>query len=177
MIEEENKQYEYLTEGKGRNRKVLHAEIQTVPVMKKSRHTFCPKAKTKSDSSFASNWEMYDTFIKLDQSDEGSSSESSNETVSLEFQQDENASVDSYRMSQDEREYAKLSKNPKFLEAACVIERLLANNCYNEQQKIFRGLIVQDEVRENIEYKLNYLWTFANENTKGRKKLKPLKNI
>nr|XP_023028759.1 WD repeat-containing protein 78-like [Leptinotarsa decemlineata] len=60
-------------------------------------------------------------------------------------------------------------KNPKFLEAVCVIERLLANNCYNEQQKIFRGLSVPDKFREKIEYnyKLNLLWTFANSSTKG----------
>lgn len=142
--------------------------------MMKSRETFCPKSKTKTNSTFASNWEMYDTFLEMESDNESLSSESSTDSINLEGCQDESASMDSYRLSPDERQYAKLLKNPRFLEAASVIERLLANNCYNEQQKIFRGLTFQDDFREDIEYnyKLNHLWTFANENTKGTEKYK-----
>lgn len=137
--------------------------------MMKSRETIYPKSKTKNSSSFASNWEMYDTYEDLDQEEEEelSTSENSSESGFLDFQ--DTASVDSYRMSKDEKQYVKLSKNPKFLEAICVVERLLANNCYNKQQKIFRGLTVENDLRENIQYnyRLNHLWMFANENTKG----------
>lgn len=163
----------YLTEGKGRNRKVLHAEIQTVPVMSKARHTFCPKAKTKSNYTFASNWEMYDTYENMKERKMSSSSDGSDDTLTLEGLEDETSSMDSYRMSADERQFGKLLKNPRFLEAVCVTERLLANNCYNKEQKIFRGLTIQDDFRENIQYKykLNFLWTFSNENTKGKLKL------
>lgn len=173
-IEEDNKQYEYLTEGKGRNRKVLHADVQTVPLMMKSRETFCPKSKTKTSSTFASNWEMYDTFLKKFGDLQSSSSDSSSESVHPEGGVNDSSSVDSYRLAPDEKQYAKLLKNPRFLEAATVIERLLANNCFNEQQKIFRGLTVQDDFREDIEYnyRLNHLWTFANENTTGIGKYK-----
>lgn len=159
-----------MTKGKGRNRKILNAEAQTLPITTKSRHTFCPKAKTKTKSAFASNWEMYDTYLIQEQADRSSSESSSSESGDFETVQEDTASMDSYRMSADERDYVKLLKNPRFLEAVCVIERLLANNCYNEQQKIFRGLTVQDDFREDIvyQYNLNYLWTFANENTKGR---------
>lgn len=138
--------------------------------MMKSRETFCPKSKTKNSFSFASNWEMYDTYEDLYQKEEEeelSTSENSSESGFLDFQ--DTTSVDSYKVSKDEKQYAKLLKNPKFMEAVCVIERILANNCYNEQQKIFRGLTLEDDIRENIEYnyRLNHLWTFANENTKG----------
>lgn len=79
------------------------------------------------------------------------------------------SSVDSYKMAPDERQLQKLNKNPRFQEAVCVIERLLANNCFNEQQKRFRGLSDPDIFREDIEYqyRLNLLWTFANSSTKG----------
>lgn len=144
--------------------------------MMKSRETFCPRVKTRQNSSFASNWEMYDTFVQLNEEAESSSIETSSESLALgvnDYNQDDADSEDSYRISQDEKQYAKLLKNSKFMEAVCVIERLLANNCFNEQQKIFRGLTTQDDFRENIEYnyKLKYLWTFANENTKGMKNL------
>lgn len=168
MIEEDNQKYEYLTHGKGRNRKVFHAEIQTVLNTMKTRQTICPKVKTKSNASFASNWEMHDTFLQLEIDNENTSSEST-ESEEYEYQLNEADSMDSYKMSADEKCLKKLLKNVKFMESVCVIERILANNCYNEQQKIFRGLKVQDDFRENIEYnyKLKYLWTFANDDTKG----------
>ncbi|XP_023025428.1 dynein axonemal intermediate chain 4 isoform X2 [Leptinotarsa decemlineata] len=168
LVEEDNEQYQFLTEGKGRNRKVLNAEVQTVPIVMKTRNTYSEKLKTVPDSAFVSNWDMYDTY---QETQEASCEESdSSQDSDLEHHKlDDSSSVDSYRMSADEKQMLKLMKNPKFLEAVCVIERLLANNCYNEQQKIFRGLSVPDKFREKIEYnyKLNLLWTFANSSTKG----------
>ncbi|ENN80709.1 hypothetical protein YQE_02877, partial [Dendroctonus ponderosae] len=73
-------------------------------------------------------------------------------------------------MASDEKQLCKLMKNPRFQEAVCVVERLLANNCFNEEQKRFRGLSDPDIFRDDIQYKynLNLLWTFANNATKGR---------
>lgn len=167
-IEDENQQYEYLTTGKGRNRKVLHAEVQTVPVLKKSRYTNPEKIKHSTNCAFASNWEMYDTYLEENEESSEDSSDSDVDDTEL-HKLDDLSSLDSYRISLDEKQLIKLFKNPKFLEAVCVMERLLANNCYNEQQKRFIGLSDPNEFRENIEYKynLNLLWTFANSDTKG----------
>lgn len=147
---------------------MLHAEVQTVPVLKKSRYTNPEKVKHHSNSAFASNWEMYDTYQEAqDESSEESSDSSIQDTENHKL--DDLSSLDSYRTSADEKQLNKLFKNPKFMEAVCVMERLLANNCYNEQQKRVIGLSDPSEFRDNIEYKynLNLLWTFANSDTKG----------
>ncbi|KAJ8941223.1 hypothetical protein NQ318_015655 [Aromia moschata] len=171
IVEEQNQQYEYLTVGKGRNRKVVTAEVQTVPVLKKSRNTEAEKVKTHNNFAYVSNYDMYDTYQELeDAKNESNDSEDSD----LEDNKiDDASSLDSYSMSPEEKQLNRLMRNQKFLEAVCVIERLLANNCYNEQQKFFRGLTVPSDFRENIEYnyKMTHLWTFANEYTKGVKNL------
>ncbi|XP_050295299.1 dynein axonemal intermediate chain 4-like [Anthonomus grandis grandis] len=172
LVEQLNQEYEYLTEGKGRNRKVVNAEAQTVHILKKSRNTEAEFVQTINRKAFASNWEMFDTFYNEKDNEteptDNDSNESDEDTV---VNQTPSAySIDSYRMPADEKQIIKLMKNPKFQEAVCVIERLLANNCFNEQQKRFRGLSDPSPFREDIEYKyrLDLLWTFANSYTKGR---------
>ncbi|CAG9829255.1 unnamed protein product [Diabrotica balteata] len=167
QVQEDNALYEHLTVGKGRNRKILNAESQTVPVVMKTRNTSCVKSKTIDGTAFASAWDMYDTF--QDVQEESEESETSDESDYELNNNDESPSIDSYKLSADEKQMTKLMKNPRFQEALCVMERLLANNCFNEQQKIFRGLTVPDPFRENIEYnyRLNLLWTFGNNDTVG----------
>ncbi|XP_057652080.1 dynein axonemal intermediate chain 4-like isoform X2 [Diorhabda carinulata] len=168
MVEEDNELYDYLTVGKGKNRKVLNAETQTVPLVMKTRNTSCLRTKTLVGTAFASAWDMYDTFqdvqSETEESDESEDSDIGHRKI------DEESSIDSYKLSVDEKQMSKLIKNPRFQEAVCVTERLLANNCYNEQQKIFRGLTVPDPFRENIEfnYRLDLLWTFSNADTTGK---------
>lgn len=62
QTEQKNQEYEYITVGKGRNRKVVNSEAQTVKILKKSRNTEAHVVDTRSKRTFASNWEMYDTF-------------------------------------------------------------------------------------------------------------------
>ncbi|XP_060523928.1 dynein axonemal intermediate chain 4-like [Cylas formicarius] len=171
LVEEKNKQYEYLTQGKGRHRKVVNAEAQTVKVLKKSRKTAPEVVRKHNTAAFASNWEMYDTLLTVEDAEPNiySSDDSDNDLVDY-SKISESGSVESYRMSSDERQLYKLMKNSRFLEAVCVIERLLANNRFYEQQKRFSGLSEPDDLREDIQYKyrLNLLWTFSNSLTKGR---------
>ncbi|KAL1508970.1 hypothetical protein ABEB36_003782 [Hypothenemus hampei] len=167
-IEKENQEYIYLTEGKGRNRRVVNAEVQTIKILNKSRGTEAEIIRMTNEKTFASNWDMYDTYdskIKENKVDDSlNSSESDTDSLIS-----ESSSVDSYKMATEERQLYKLLKNSRFQEAVCVVERLLANNYFNEQQKRFRGLSEPDIFRENIEYKycLNLLWTFANASTNG----------
>nr|CAI5868989.1 unnamed protein product [Callosobruchus analis] len=172
MVELDNETYEYLTVGKGRNRKMLHAEVQTKPIIVKTRTTDYQRNKTKAGSSYCSVWEMYDTYKDKQESEEESEDDSADSEVGevTGHQLDEVSSLDSFRLSHEEKQVQKLMRSPRFLEAVCVIERLLASNCFKEEQKIFRCLTVPDDFREKIEYnyRLNHLWTFANEYTKGK---------
>lgn len=177
-VEEDNKLYDFLTKGKGRNRKVISVGIQTVPVLKKARDTITKKRRYKHCSTYVSAWEMFDTYRDLDKK---SSDEETDEMVELSDEElgtlhadshklNDEASLESYRMSAEDKQLNKIVKSKAFLDALIVIERILGNNCYNIQQKRYKGLLEPDVFRENIQYKyrLELLWTYANDDTEGR---------
>lgn len=165
--EMDNRLYEYLTTGKGRNRKVASIGIQTRPVLMKTRNTEPVQYKFNKSSTFASNWVMYDTYnedVVEDIFDESSDEETDeiNDHKLI-----EEISLEELRKTKEIKEVEKLGRNKSYFDSVLVIERLLANNCYNNQQKKFKGLLEEvEEVR--YDYKLDLLWTFANEDTKNR---------
>lgn len=155
LAEEDNKTYEYLTEGRGKNRKMVNAIIQTVSVLNKTKFTEAPRVKSNNDHSFVSLWELYDTYYN--------DYVPANTSLSLTSIEKDTA------LTKDDIEMIKLSKNERYMDSVCIMQRILANNVFNEQQKRFRGLSDPSPFREGIEYnyRLNFLWTFANGDTKG----------
>lgn len=137
----------------------MNAEVQTYPILLKTRETEAQKIRMKSSYAYASGWDMYDTYNREEEYVEQASTQETSSHVS----------VDSVQVPNEERQMMKIVKDTRFLDSLRVIERLLANNNYNKQQQIFRGLLEPDPFREDIEYnyQLNLLWTFANEKTKG----------
>ncbi|CAG9854716.1 unnamed protein product [Phyllotreta striolata] len=171
LVEQDNELYDFLTIGKGKHRKVVQTEAQTMAMVLKTRNTSYEKVKTQPGSAFASVYDMYDTLLETKEEHEEEDVEEDEEEVEEgNVKLEESGSVDSIKLSADEKCMSKLIKNPKFLDACIVMERLLANNCFNEQQKVFMGLSEPDPFRENIQYKyrLNLLWTFANNDTIGK---------
>ncbi|KAL3268943.1 hypothetical protein HHI36_008029 [Cryptolaemus montrouzieri] len=164
-----NENYEFLTVGKGKNRKVIEAMVQTHGTLRKSRETEAVKVKDTSHSTFVSNWEMYDTFLEEQPGIKATEEDGPTEGEKLHGLND-SLSIESFRQSIEEKQLCGLMKNKRFLQATTVLERLLANNTYNLQQKRFKGLYEADIFRNNIEYKyeLDLLWTFANDHTQGR---------
>lgn len=164
QTDEANKRYEYLTVGKGRNRKVLNAEIQTVPILYKTRETEKERIRNTNNYAFASGWDMFDTYAQNDMAQD-EKEEEDKEIIAT-----QKLSYDSLTNTKEEREFQEIVLDPKFFESCIIIERLLANNNFNEQQKRFRGLLDPEPFRDGIEYKyrLNLLWTFANNKTQGR---------
>lgn len=165
-MEEENAIYDYLTIGKGRNRKVVNAGVQTPQILLKSRATDSEKFNRKHNHAFASEWDMYDTYQEQDNEGKEVIHEFIEEETPISEIQD-HTTGDTTPMA--EKQMRKLMENSNFLEAICVVERILANNNFNEQQKRFRGLSDPSPFREDIEYKyrLDLLWTFANKQTYG----------
>lgn len=154
----------FLIIGKGRNRKVVNQEIQTAPTVLKTRETQKDRVRRSHNHAFASAWDMFDTYAAKEQ--RGVLDTDSEDELLKESKH----SIDSYQMPSEDKQMIKLMRNQKFQEACIVIERLLANNNFNEQQKRFRGLTDPDPFRENIEYNytLRLLWSFANNQTHGR---------
>ncbi|KAF5298180.1 hypothetical protein FQA39_LY02604 [Lamprigera yunnana] len=157
-VETENARYEFLTEGKGRNRKVTEAEAQTIQTLQKTRSTEAHATLCKQNMAFASIWDMYDVYEK----------------VEVPFVSDkcvkEKAAIEEDEIFAKDLEFSNLLKNLDFQQALCVIERLLANNNYNKEQKRFRGLTKLDSQEEEITYKytLQFLWTFVSKDTIGK---------
>ena len=171
----DNQLYDYLTTGKGRNRKVSSIGVQTIPVLLKTRHTQPIHYEFSDNSTFASNWEMYDTYKQkeLEETQDEYAYESDvtldEEVVENDHQLKDEVSLEQLRKTQQEKELEALTVNENFFNAALVIERLLANNCYNEEQKHFKGILERDSdpvIKYN--YKLELLWTFCNDDTRSR---------
>ncbi|KAK4876062.1 hypothetical protein RN001_012484 [Aquatica leii] len=165
LVEADNERYEYLTEGKGRNRRVINAEVQTVQVLLKTRSTEAETFLRKHNHAFASEWDMYDSY----ETDGLPASKPNNGKPILDKSLIPD-NIDTDEMTKEDIELIILLKKLSFQQALIVTERLLANNNFNEEQKAFRGLSDPDPDRENIEYKyrLRLLWTFENSDTKGR---------
>lgn len=157
-MEVDNEHYDYLTIGKGRNRKTTDAEIQTYVNLLKTRSTVARRPKRNNDYAFASMWDMYDTYDQENQ-----------ETATMSVPEELTIFEDSELLDDSEDQMKKLVQNPNFQHCVLVMERVLANNVYNQQQKRFRGIIAQDPFRPNIEFKydLDLLWTFKSLSTKG----------
>lgn len=67
FIEEDNAFYDYITLGKGKNRKIVNEETQTQIKMTQTRHTLATRPQKKNAISFASMWDMLDTYAQIEQ--------------------------------------------------------------------------------------------------------------
>ncbi|XP_049825917.1 dynein axonemal intermediate chain 4-like [Aethina tumida] len=160
LVMEDNEHYEFLTVGKGKHRRMIHTGVQTLPIVTKMRNNDCPRIKMINSGVYTSNWEMYDSLHAT--KDIINDKEEENEDV---LTTGDAGNVDIYKMSQEERDMLKIIKSERFQQALCIMERLLANNCYNEQQKIFKDISESETYIEDTakyQYNLVLLWTFAN---------------
>lgn len=66
LVEEDNTKYEYLTVGKGKNRKMEPAEAQTFEIILITKQTLASKIDTLNNFGFASTWDMYDAYAELE---------------------------------------------------------------------------------------------------------------
>lgn len=62
IVQQENKNYEYVTVGPGSNRKLLDAETQTIRVLTKSRGTYLGIRPRRNQGVFVNNWVIHDTY-------------------------------------------------------------------------------------------------------------------
>lgn len=69
-----------------------------------------------------------------------------------------------------EEQLSRIGRQTRFLNAACVMERIIANNVFAMALKRFTGLIKRDPCALDLEfdYRLDLLWTYACEMTRGR---------
>lgn len=66
----DNEKYEYLTVGKGKNRRTNDSETQTIDILYKSRTVNTDPIYREDVGTFVSNFEMFDTYANLNRKTE-----------------------------------------------------------------------------------------------------------
>lgn len=171
IVEEENEYYQYITVGKGRNRKMVAEETQTKECVSQTRHTLATRPEKRNAIAFASMWDMHDTYARLarvkpkEEPDEMIMYQSAEPTLLRKKKQ----KVD----DADERRgktFDEIAPTPEFLDAILLTERVLSTLEYSDQQKKFRGLIRIDPLSLDLIYiyTMKPLWTLECEDTVGR---------
>lgn len=65
IVEASNSQYDYMTIGKGKNRRTSEAEAQTTNILYKTRAVNTERIKKSNIGTFVSNYDMFDTYADL----------------------------------------------------------------------------------------------------------------
>ncbi|XP_028173654.1 WD repeat-containing protein 78 isoform X2 [Ostrinia furnacalis] len=172
IVEEENEYYQYITVGKGRNRKMVIEETQTKECVTQTRHTLATRPQKKNAISFASMWDMHDTYAKLakikpkEEPDEMVLYQSAEPTLLRKKKQKVSEDTDERKG----KTFEEIAPTSEFLDAVLLTERVLATLEYSGEQKKFRGLIQIDPLSLDLVYiyTMKPLWTLECEDTAGR---------
>ncbi|XP_061397981.1 dynein axonemal intermediate chain 4-like, partial [Musca vetustissima] len=140
--EKDNKEYDYLTIGKGKVRRRSDAETQTNDSLFKSRKVNTIRKDTTDTGSYVSYFEMFDTYRKLEEVD----------SLALEDQEDKTAKENTTKLS-PEQQFAAIAKLPSFHWASTILKRLLAGNNFETAQRRFRNMDPIPLTVSNINYK------------------------
>lgn len=169
VVEENNEFYQYITVGKGRNRKMVVEETQTEPVVSQSRHTLAVRPDKKNAAAFASMWDMHDTYARLarvrkvDEPDEMVLYQSAAPFL---LRKKKRAVVE----EKSGRSFEEIAATPEFCDAVMLTERVLAAKSHSDAQKTFRGLVRMDPLAPDLVYvySMRPLWTLQGEDSAGR---------
>ncbi|XP_023304991.2 dynein axonemal intermediate chain 4 [Lucilia cuprina] len=140
FVEMDNKQYDYLTIGRGKVRRRSESEAQTSNTLYKARGINTDKTETRDVASYVSFFEMYDTYMQLDDIEYG-------------FNEYETKKLHISQSQTNEEQFAMIAKLPSFHLASDIIKRLLAGNTYEEGQRRFRNMMSVTRTMDKIIYK------------------------
>lgn len=170
-VEEENEYYQYITVGKGRNRKMVPEETQTKECVTQTRHTLAVRPQKKNAIAFASMWDMHDTYARLARVKK----EEEPDEMVLYQSAAPNLLRKKKKKSAEESEergktFEEIAPTPQFNDAVLLTERVLASLEYSDAQKKFRGLIQVDPLSLDLIYiySMKPLWSFECEDTANR---------
>lgn len=153
LVKNDNQIYEYLTVGKGRNRRKDDAETQTIEILYKSKCINTELIKKFDASAFVSNYDMYDTYEDY---------ERVTKYVDFDNENCQKLGITTYKI-QDLEQFEDISKTHRFNLAVMLIQRLLAGNVYHEKQKRFRNMILPNSLSLDVKYlyRLEILWKYS----------------
>ncbi|XP_061400429.1 dynein axonemal intermediate chain 4 [Musca vetustissima] len=151
LVEEDNKRYEYLTEGQGRKRICYPVETQTSLVLTKTRSVNTDSIAKGNVASYVSNFEMFDTYKDLEQT-----------TQSVDVDGRKKMQVTTYKVGGVDQ-FVEINKSPQFNLALMLTMRILAGNNFEKSQRRFRNMIMPDPLALEVRYsyRMDLLWTFS----------------
>lgn len=169
-VEAENEFYQYITVGKGKNRKMVVEETQTKALVTQTRHTLATRPQKKNAMSFASTWDMHDTYARL-----ALSKEKVEEDEMVMYQSAAPSLLRKKKIvaavgPKKGKSFEEIGRTSEFMDAALLVERVLAAQAYSDAQKKFRGLIQMNPLSLDLIYiyTMTPLWSFECETTTNR---------
>lgn len=139
-------------------RRFADAEAQTQTILYKTKAANTDRIKKVNQSSFVSNYDMWDTYAEL-------------ATTTKEIDVgDDQIEITTFSRNGMEDIDEVLKGNLKFRQASMVLERLLAANIFGERQKRFRNFRPPDPFNRRVQYlyRLEPLWTYKNPELVGK---------
>lgn len=133
-------------------KRMSHAEAQTSTILYKTKAANTDRIKKIDQSSFVSNYDMWDTYADL---------EASTKEVNLDGE-DKTVEITTFTKDGMEHPDQFLSTNKNFKKSAMIIERLLAGNIFGDRQKRFRNFKLPDPYDKDVKYlyRLDTLWVY-----------------
>lgn len=166
-VEEENDYYQYITVGKGRNRKMVVEETQTRSTVTQTRHTLAVRPQKKNALCFASMWDMHDTYAQLAIKEEV---EEKDDMVLYATAAEHLLRKRKKKKVTKGKTFEEISNTPEFLDAVLLTERVIGTREFGKAQKIYRGLVHMDPLSLDLIYiySMRPLWSFESRETANR---------
>lgn len=155
----DNERYDYLTIGKGQQRKIRDVETQTAEPLRKTRAINTDRIDEKVEGTYVSNYDMFDTYAQL---------ERTIESIDIGRTDDANATHETLNVTTYTRDgdvddlNRQLATNNSFRLSAMILERILAGNVYRESQRRFRNMDMPNPLDPVVQYlyRVKLLWTY-----------------
>lgn len=161
-VEADNARYDFLTIGKGKQRKTNEAEAQTQQQLVKTRAVNTDRIRTKAVGTFVSNYDMFDTYADLESHTQNLDVEAvdKTETLAITTYTLEGSGVDLNELLQESR---------SFRLSSMILQRMLASNVFREQQRRFRVMDPPDPLSLDVRYyyRMDLLFTYRTVLTLG----------
>lgn len=156
----DNERYDYLTIGKGQQRKICDIETQTVEPLRKTRAINTDRIDERAVGTYVSNYDMFDTYAQLEQTiqsiDIGRTDDEhvSHETLNITTYTRRDGDADDLNRQ--------LATNHSFRLSSMILERILAGNVYRESQRRFRNMDMPNPLDPVVQYlyRMKLLWTY-----------------
>lgn len=142
-VTEDNARYDFLTVGKGKQRKTSDAEAQTQQKLVKTRAVNTDRIRTKTVGTFVSNYDMFDTYADLE-------SHTTNLDVDA-VDKTEILAITTYTLEGSDLNEL-LQESHTFKLSSMILQRMLASNVFRERQRRFRVMDPPDPLDPNVRY-------------------------